>query len=73
MAGFDSASAMMRAVSCWLQKENFPNLGSHTKNDQLSQFFAKKVNLFPRKIAEKIFSFGGETITIETKIIQRLV
>lgn len=64
IAAFDSSSAMLRAISCWLQMEEFPNLGKHAQNDTVAKFFAKQVNRLPNFLMEKVFSLSGSYVLV---------
>src|SRR3546814_18914294 len=57
IAGFDSASAFLRATAKYLHGEDFPALGLNPATAKV----APLANLLPQRLREIVYTYGGLT------------
>jgi hypothetical protein len=63
LANFDSATAMLKALSRFLNNKDFPALGQ----SRMLEPFARMVNWLPNRLSEKVFEFSGALEAIPPK------
>jgi hypothetical protein len=68
IANFDSASAMLRAASNYLNGRDFPAIGQ----SRLMEPLAQSVNLLPQRAREQIFALGGLAEAVSPNKLDRI-
>jgi len=73
VADFDSATAMLRALSNYLKGEDFPLLGAMPRrNEPVMKLVASLVNSLPSVLREQVYIWSGRFEAISAKKVEQI-